>query len=231
MKSKALRAFVLVIAVLAVPTLVTLPADGILNELARLLPLVVLAGLAGAVPVRLPGRHIDMAPIDTFILVGLVALGPLAAALTCIAGVVGAAMGSRRRPAALRFVFNLGAMVLSVAAASWAFVSMSGNLAESIVAVIGPLAVATGVYSLVNTGLLAAAIALEKRRAFLVTWKRSLLCMAWSYLASFSAAVAVLAMFDADILWALVLAVLTCCLVVTFYRAQAGQARYSSPVS
>ena len=83
-----------------------------------LLFLVGLGAVASARPVRFPGLRIEMIPALPVILIALGALGPMAAALIGLAGVVASGGGRGRLPVPIRFVFNLGAVTLSTAAAA-----------------------------------------------------------------------------------------------------------------
>jgi hypothetical protein len=221
MKSRTVILFVVAVSVTAMAALATMPVDDLRDRLGTLLPLVALSVTAGAFRVRLPSLRLEMAPIHPCILVGLAALGPTAAALIGLAGVVGGLFG--RAPAAIRFVFNLGNVALSTAAASWVFLALGGRPTHSLEALMLPLSAATAAYFVVNTGLVAGAVALEKRQALFSTWKRSFLWSAWTYPAGLSLAVAVVALLDVSVPWALALAVPPGWLLVLFYRAHGAK--------
>lgn len=225
MRFGALSVFVLAVGAAAAATLAAMFADGLPRPPDTLLILVAFAAAAGARPVRIPGLGIEMTPTHPFILVGLAALGPLAAALIALAGIVGAAIGRARKSAGIRLVFNLAAVVLSTGAASQAFFGLDGHLGQLDVETVRALAGAAVTFFLVNTGLVTAAIVLEKRQGFVATWRRTFLWSVWSYAAGLGAALAMLPLLDGAIAWVLAVAVPPCWLLVVFYRTHAAKQR------
>jgi hypothetical protein len=218
----ALRAFVLAVVVAASLALAALPGTNVLERAGLLSLLVGLGAAAGARPVRFPGLRIEMAPTHPVILVGLGALGPMAAALIGLAGVVGAAVGRGHLPVSIRFVFNLGAVTLSTAAAAGAFFLAGGRPEQDLASMILPLGAATAAYFVANTGLLSAAIALEKRQTLLFTWRTSFFWSAASYVCGLSLAVAVLAAIDNSAVWILVFGLPMCWMLKASYRSHAA---------
>lgn len=220
--SSILKAFVVNVALAALALLVAMPKEGLVQRPGALLALLALAGLAGTRPVRIPGLKLDMAPIHPFIFVAIAAFGPMAAALTGIAGVAGAAIGRPRRPAPIQFTFNLGAMVLASATASWFFLVAGGEIGGSALAAIGPLCVATVAFFLANTGLVTGVIALEKRQGFFETWRETFSWSFGSYLVGLAFSIPVLAVIDTAVAWCAVLVIPACKLLVKMYQAQAS---------
>ena len=220
----ALRAFVIAVVVAAALALVSLPRTDLLERTGLLLLLVGLGAVAAVRPVNFPGLKIEMIPTLPVILVGLGALGPMAAVLISLAGVVGAAIGQGRPPVPIRFAFNLGAVTLSTAAAAGAFFLFGGGHGQGLAILILPLCAATAAYFVANTGLLSAAIALEKRQAFIFTWRTSFSWSPVSYLCGFALAIAVLAVIDSIAVWALVFGLPMCWLLTAFYRGHAATA-------
>ena len=220
--SKALITLVLAVDVAALAALFVLPTTGFEERLGVLLLLAGLAALVGSRPVRISPLKLEMIPTHPFILVALAALGPMAAVLVSVAGVVAAAIGGGRRPKAIRLAFNLGAVILSTAGASWAFFGVGGGFSQALGALMLPLATATAAFFVINSGLVTAAITIEKSQAYFATWKRTFSWSPWSYLMGLTVAVAMLAALDVALIWALVLAVAPCWLLVCFYRSEAG---------
>jgi hypothetical protein len=218
----ALRAFVVAVVVAAALALVALPRSDILARPGLLWVLVGLGALAAVRPVRLPGLRIEMIPTLPVILVGLAALGPMAAVLIGLAGVAGAAVGRGRLPVPIHLVFNLAAVTLSAAAAAGAFLLTGGGLGQELTALIMPLFAATAAYFVANTGLPSAAIALDKRQAFMLTWRKSFSWSPISYLCGFALAVALLAAIDSIAVWALVFGIPMCWLLTASYLSHAS---------
>lgn len=219
-----MKAFVLLVSAAGLAALAAFPGEGLGHRPTTLLLLVLLAGLAGSRPVRIARLRLELTASDPFVLVGLAAFGGLAAALTGLAGVIGATVGKGRRPAALRLGFNLAAVVLAAAAAAAAFAALGGETGTAVAVYILPLAAATAVYFICNTGLVAMAIALERRQPLVGTWASSFLWSCWSPIAALSAAVAMLAVIEATPLAGLALGIAPCWLLLTFYRAHAAEA-------
>ena len=118
----------------------------------------------------------------------------------------------------LRFTFNLGAAVLSTALASSIYLLLGGSTEKSSSAIVVPLAAATAGYFLANTGLVSAAIALERGQGFFSTWRRTFLWTPVSYLAGYAVAVVLLAGGDSILIWSFVFGLPTCWILVVFYR-------------
>jgi hypothetical protein len=141
---------------------------------------------------------------------------------------VGAALG-RRWPTMLQFGFNSGAMVLAASAGSFVFDATGGSSGMVPADLVWPLFAANTTFFIVNIGLLTIAIVLEKQYRLVTTWRRSLSWSAGSYLAGFSFAVGVLALFDVAMFWAIALAVPPCWLLIVFYRMLSEQPAFSEP--
>jgi hypothetical protein len=181
-----------------------------------------MAALVGVRPVRLPGLGHEITATHPFILLALAAFGSMAAVLVAVAGVVAAVLGRGRRSSAVHVAFNLGAVILSTVAASWLFLALGGVPGERLGALLLPLAAATTIYFVANTGLVAAAIALDKRKPFVATWRSSFLWSTTSYFVGLPLAVVLLAVLDTNALWLLALSIPPCWLLVCFYRAHAA---------
>ena len=185
------------------------------------LPLALAAIVAGSRPVRIPSLRIDVAPIHPFVLLALALHGALAAALVGMAGILGSAAGRRPPPAAHRLAFNLVTSVLSTTAAAWAAQRLGGRSGGGAAGWTWPLAAATGVYFAVGTGLVAAAISIEKRQNYLATWNRSLRWTALPYFAGFTVAVAALSVCEVSYTAGLALTIAPCWCLRLAYRAEA----------
>lgn len=226
MKSRTLLSFVLAVDLSALIVLAVLPAGALGEQLTTLLLLVGLAALAGAHPVHIPTLRHEITASHPFIFLALATVGPLAAALVAMAGVVGAAVGRKGRlPLTIHLVFNLGTVVLSTVAASGAFLVAGGNPGQAVHTLIFPLVAATATYFIANSGLVAAVIALEKRQGLFSTWRTSFVWTATPFATGLTLAIAMLAVLETSMLWVLVLSLAPCWLMLMCYRAHANTLR------
>jgi hypothetical protein len=219
---RTLISFVLAVDACALAVLAALLKDGIAGSYWILLLLAVLAALAGARPVHIRSLRYEITATHPFIFLALAMIGPLGASLVAMAGILGAAVGRGRRwPRPIRFVFNLGAAVLSTSVAFVAFSFAGGSPGQNLHSLIFPLVAATIAYFVANTGLVAAAIALERRGPFFSTWRASFPWTIASYATGLTLAIAMLAVGDDIVTWGIVLAAPTCWFMTLSYREQA----------
>jgi hypothetical protein len=188
-RSGRLLLFVLGVGIAGIAALATLPTASLREELAAGFFLIALTFVAGIRPVHIPSLRLEMMPTHPLILIALALVGPIVAALAGVGGVFGAAWGRQSRPAAIRLAFNVGAALLSVSAASWAFLVAGGRPAADFVTLLWPLAGAMLTFFLVNSFLVSAAIALEKRQSLGRTWRRTFNWTAPAYFAGLTMAV------------------------------------------
>ena len=119
--------------------------------------------------------------------IGLITVGPHATAVAVSAGIwtqcayrsgLSAPMDLRRR------LFSVACGVITVEAAGWIFAAMGGPGSPTVTALTAPLGAAALVYFLVNTGLVAGAIALSTGQNFAEVWHKNFLLSAPSYFIS-----------------------------------------------
>jgi hypothetical protein len=177
--------------------------------------------VAASRPVRISSLRIDVIPIHPFVLLALALEGGGAAGLVGVAGVLGGAIFRRPRPAAKRLVYNIGVSVVSTSAAAWAAGRLGGHPDAPVSAWVGPLAVATLVYFVVGTALVATAISIEKRQGLLATWNRSLRWTALPYAMGFTVALAALAACEVSYGAGILLMIAPCWCLVLAYRSEA----------
>ena len=185
------------------------------------LPLALAAMVAGSRPVRIPSLQIDVAPIHPFVLLALALHGGTASAVVGVAGILGAAAGRRPLPKAVRLAFNLAVSVLSTTAAAWTAQRLGGNAGAPAVEWTWPLAGATAAYFATGTGLVAAAISIEKHQGYLTTWNRSLRWTALPYAAGFTVALAAMSACEVSLATGIALTIAPCWCLVLVYRAEA----------
>lgn len=116
----------------------------------------------------------------------LVTAGADLAMLIAAAGVlVQCTVNVRRRQPWYRTAFSVAAVALAVRAAGWAWSTLAAGSAEPLgIAAVLPLAVAAVIYFAVNSGLIAAAIALSSGVSPLECWQQNFLRTAPSCLAA-----------------------------------------------
>ncbi len=217
-RSRVLLPYVVGVDALAVVLFVAWEKTDLVDHALTVLILAILAGLIGVRPVRVPALRTEVTTNDAFALCALGAIGPVAAAVVSLAGVVGAAFGLRRRTIPIRFAFNLGAVPLSMMVAWTLFAAVGGRSGGPLPEIALPLAVAATAYFLVNTGLVTGAIALEKGERFSDLWTRSSLWTAAA--ASTGLSLGAMLIFFLHLVgpWGFVLGIPPAWLLATFFR-------------
>ncbi len=189
------------------------------RDLATLSLIAALAALAGLRPVRFARFKTELSATHPFVLLAVAVLGPLDAMIVAVVGLTGVLVRPRRRLDPLRTSFNLGAVTLASAAASWAFALAGGRVGGSLWVSFGPLAMATAGYFLVNTGLVTIAIAMQQRTPVVDVWRETFQWTTVSYFTGLTLAIAMTAALQAWGLWVLALAIPPCWLLLAFYKA------------
>lgn len=142
---------------------------------------VVLAGLtllSGSFTVRVPSFQARISVSETFVFTSVLLFGTCAGTLTVALDTLVAALSSRRRAREpLRVLFNLSSASLSIWTAGHAFYLLSGieplSLAPTKVPeLLWPLVGMTSIHFLLNSGLVAAALATERRESAFTIWRR-----------------------------------------------------------
>jgi signal transduction histidine kinase/ActR/RegA family two-component response regulator len=125
-------------------------------------------------------------------LMALLLLGPRAAVVVAVAGVWAQCTFKVRKPyPTYRTVFSMAAESITMAATGFVFVWLGGPLAPSEFSLVGrPLVAAIGTYFVVNTGLVAGAIALSSGRSLWRVWHDEFLWSGASFMVAGSAGAA-----------------------------------------
>jgi signal transduction histidine kinase len=178
-----------------------------------------LAALAGLRPVRFARFKTELSATHPFVLLAVAVLGPLHAMLVALAGLTGVLVRPGRRLDPMRTAFNVGAVMLASAMASWAYFATGGRVGASLWSSFGPLAAATAAYFIVNTGLVTVAIAMQQRTPVMEVWRETFQWTAVSYFTGLTLAAAMIAALQAWGLWILALAIPPCWLLLAFYKA------------
>ncbi|MBP7145907.1 MAG: hypothetical protein KBD01_00070 [Acidobacteria bacterium] len=192
-----------------------------------MLPLVLLAGVAGLATVRIPSMRVNLTPVHALVFCALLTAGALGAIIVDLAGVIGSAVLRGRKPLATHFVFNLGAVVLASAAAALAFAAAGGTAGAGLQ--LGPLLAAATSYFVVASALVSFAIAFERGLNPLLAWARNCAWSAAPVLAEATVAAAMMAVLDRGILAALLLAAAPTWLLIRFYRLAAARISLDRP--
>ena len=177
--------------------------------------------IAGCKPVRIPRLRVDLIPIHPFLLLALALEGGVAAGLVAVTGVLGAAAMRTPLPRLSRLAFNLVTTVMATSAAAWVAHRLGGRVDAAASTWTRPLAGATVAYFVASTGLVATAIAIERRESFFATWNRSLRWTALPYLAGYTIAIAALMVCETSFAAGLAVTIAPCWCLVLVYRAEA----------
>ena len=150
--------------------------------------LVVMTCLTGWSSARMPGFPISLSMSDAFTIAAALLFGPGAGALTVACdGLIGSTGLTRASRTWSRVLFNVTAPALSLWLASHLFFSLTGAqpLADTdgvFEAVVAPLTLFAIVYFLLNTGLVAGAIAIGRDTSLPSVWRQHFLPLWWTHL-------------------------------------------------
>ena len=143
--------------------------------------------VGGFARLRLPNVPASFSISDSFTIGAALLYGPAAGVLTvAVDSLAISAQLARRKLVLRRFLFNATAPPLAMWVASHVFFFLAdvAPLAESVPSLpwlIGPLLVFVGLFFVLNTGLIAGAIALERHAAPMDIWRRHFLSLWLSY--------------------------------------------------
>ena len=152
----------------------------------------VLAIVASRFPMKVPGKNAWFSISDTFFIASALLFGPAPATLTV--AIDSMLMASAFKTWSLRrFMFNSGAPAIAFSAGAWVFFRLSGigplfGAGIPVDAVVFPIACFALVYFVLNSGLTAVAIALEKQLSALSVWRSHFAVVSVNYFASGSVA-------------------------------------------
>ncbi len=151
-----------------------------------------LALVAGSFALRVPGVPANLSISDTFFITSALLFGPAPATLTIALDSL--VISWNRTPTVDRMLFNLTSPALSLWVGTQVFFALTQTkplydvATPPTAAIIAPLACLALVYYLLNSGLLAAVVALDKGVAVLPLWRRHFTVISLNYFASASAA-------------------------------------------
>lgn len=211
--------FVIFVDLLALIALWFAPLGKMLEAPGLVLLMTALTALVGTRPVRLRWLGVKIAATHPFIFCALAALGAWPAVIVGLAGIIGAAAGSRKPSVPVHFVFNLGASVLSTALAGIVFAALGGAPGQPVLAQIPALTAATAAFFAANSGLVTTVLVLDKRQKFYETWVNTFKWTTVTYLAGMPLAVLMIYMLDSVGPWGLALGIPPTWMILAYYRA------------
>lgn len=149
--------------------------------------LAALTMLSGAAALRMPHIPVSFSISDSFTITAALLFGPAAGALAVAIDslVMSLRLAQRDRPLR-RFFFNAAAPALAMWTAAHVFFLLVGvdpliERSRALGSLIGPLAIFAALYFVLNTGLIAGAVALEQRAPLFATWRRHFLGLWLTY--------------------------------------------------
>jgi hypothetical protein len=152
--------------------------------------LALLAAVAGSFSLKIPGMSGRVSAGDTITCLSILLLGPYAGALSAAADALGGSIRCKSSSRRLQFaLYNSGNSALSAFVAGQAALGLLGKpmlyheAADSPASLLLPLCVLAGGYYLMNTVLVAAAVALEKSLSFVDVWREGFMWTCVNYLA------------------------------------------------
>lgn len=156
--------------------------------------LAVLTGLTGSFTVKIPGMVARLSVSEPFVFASAMLFGPAAGTVTvaidaCVMSL--RLMPSLRTPH--RILFNIGTLVVSVAASAAAFFWLAGidpraPQYPSVDSFIWPLYVFTALCFVTNSGLVALALSIERRTSAFTIWRQQFMWLSVNYFAGASVA-------------------------------------------
>jgi hypothetical protein len=132
--------------------------------------LILLSLVAGARPVRFIGKGDEITATHSAIICTLAILGAIPALLAATAGLVATLAVRQRRAKVIRTVFNCAGVLFSTAMAAHLFFALGGVPGEMRETIFWPLFASTAAFYILNTGLVAMAVAMERGLSFRKAW-------------------------------------------------------------
>lgn len=157
----------------------------------------VLAGLtllSGSFTVRVPSIPARLSVSETFVFAAAMLFGPAAAAVLVVLDSLVISLWqpkSARRP--LRVLFNMSAPAVAIWLAAHSFFRIAAipplhNAPRPVLSLLVPLAAMAVVYFLLNSWLIAAAVAFEKRLSAVLVWRQNFLWLSLNFFSGASVA-------------------------------------------
>ena len=211
--------FVILVDLLALAVLWFAPLEHLFEAPGLVLLLTALSALVGTRPVRLSWLGVKIAATHPFIFCAVAVLGTWPAVIVALAGILAAAVGSKKPTDPVHLSFNLGAAAVSTAVCSLAFAALGGAPGQPVLEQIPPLTAAAAAFFAANSGLVTTVIVLEKQQNFDETWIKTFRWSAVTYLAGMPLAVLMIFMLDKIGPWGLALGIPPTLMILGYYKA------------
>jgi putative nucleotidyltransferase with HDIG domain len=151
------------------------------------LALAALTLLTGSFTIKIPSIPVRLSVSETFVFASVLLFGSCAGTVIValeILVVIAAGTG-RRAPDPLRILFNVSAAALSIWIASHAFYATGipplNSHGVELHTLVVPLALMSTIYFLMNSGMVAAAVAIQNKQPILRTWRSNFLGLSVNY--------------------------------------------------
>jgi putative nucleotidyltransferase with HDIG domain len=144
--------------------------------------------LTGSFTIKIPSIPVRLSVSETFVFASVLLFGTCAGTIIVALEILVVIMAGtgRRAPDPLRILFNVSAATLSIWIAGHAFYAYAGfpplhSHEAPLHTLIVPLALMSAIYFLLNSGMVAAAVAIQNRQPILKTWRSNFLGLAVNY--------------------------------------------------
>jgi Ca2+/Na+ antiporter len=146
-------------------------------DLPRFVSYFLLALLASTLKIRLPGMTGTMSVSFLFILIGIADYSfSQTIVMGCAATLIQSVWKAQRRPRLVQVIFNVAALAIATSIGYWgSHFALAATRADSLIVL---LALATCLFFLTNTALVAIVLSLVEEKSFKKLW---LQCYAWSF--------------------------------------------------
>lgn len=186
-----------------VPTVVVVGLAAVLHSVIDLfrhpidpawLVLGVLTLLTGSFTIKVPSMSLRLTVSETFVFASVMLFGVSAGTLTVVLETLIVALWLKRElRSAYRALFNVAASALSIWIAGTTFFAMTGtgafwNHDTPLSLLFGPLAVLTTIFFVMNSGLVAVAVGLEKNQSAVAIWSKNFVWLSINYFSGASVA-------------------------------------------
>jgi putative nucleotidyltransferase with HDIG domain len=155
--------------------------------------LAILTLLTGSFTIRIPSVPARLSVSETFVFVSVLLFGTCAGTVTVALEILIAIAAGAGTRDPLRILFNVSSAAISLWVASNTFYYLAGipplsQQAVELSALLFPLAVFATVYFLLNSGLIAGALSIQRGESALVIWRTNFLWVSVNYFAGASLA-------------------------------------------
>lgn len=160
--------------------------------------------LSGSFTIRIPTIPARLSVSETFVFAAVLLFGPSAATIIVVLDSLVISLWLNRRSQSLsRVMFNMAAPSVAIWTASTAFYFLAGisplyRSSRSILTLLGPLVVLAFVYFLLNSFLIAFAVAFEKRLSTYTVWRNNFFWLSLNYFSGASVAALLLPYLQRD---------------------------------